>query len=186
MSEQRRLLAVRSTVFVSSLGVMTALSLLAVSSAQERTWTSSDGNYSVQAAFVEFKDGNVSLRKTNGEVIQVPVSRLSVEDQAYVAEQPVDNDALSTARDVSSPPKSARTFTQLVQASNFLRTAPEVLRLYKTFLEDKNITDADRKTAEKQLPVWQRRAEQQMVRIGFRWLTSVAVSRGSSANREWY
>jgi S1-C subfamily serine protease len=172
MSEQRRFLVVRSTIFMLSLNVTTVIFLFAVLSAQERTWTSSDGNYSVEAEFVEFKDGNVSLRKTDGDLIKVPLSRLSAENQAYVVERSTNDDTLSTTTDVSSPRKWARTFTQLVQTSNLLRTAPEVVRLYSTFLEDESITDADRKAAEKQLLVWQGRAEQQMVRIGFRWLTS--------------
>ena len=49
-----------------------------------RTWTDCAGKYTVEADFVEFKEGHVHLRKQNGEVVSVPLERLSLADQRYV------------------------------------------------------------------------------------------------------
>ena len=47
-----------------------------------QTWTSSDGK-AIQASFAGMKDGDVLLKMaSNGEVFQVPLSRLSAESQA--------------------------------------------------------------------------------------------------------
>lgn len=47
-----------------------------------QTWTSSDGK-AIQATFAGMKDGDVLLKMaSNGEVFQVPLSRLSAESQA--------------------------------------------------------------------------------------------------------
>ncbi len=47
-----------------------------------QTWTSSDGK-AIQASFVGMKNGDVLLKMAaNGEVFQVPLSRLSAESQA--------------------------------------------------------------------------------------------------------
>ncbi len=49
-----------------------------------RTWTDSTGDYRVEAEFVSFKDGTVWLKKSDGEVITVPLDALSQTDQDYV------------------------------------------------------------------------------------------------------
>lgn len=49
-----------------------------------RTWTDSTGNHTVEAKFVEFKDGKVSLEKEDGTAIAVPVEKLSEADQRFV------------------------------------------------------------------------------------------------------
>ena len=138
--------------------IVMALSVGAASAMVVRTWKSHDGVHSIDAEFVECKDGRVSLRKGDGDVISVPVSRLSAEDQAYVIEQ------------TSLGPKK-RTFTQLTQASNRLHAATDVLRLYRLFIEDESVPEAEREAAKKQLPIWKERADKQMVRVGIRWVT---------------
>jgi hypothetical protein len=77
----------RITLALSVLPLVALTSLLLVAAPLDitRTWKSSDGVYSVDAELVEAKDGKVSLRKRNGVVIEVPLARLSAEDQAYVA-----------------------------------------------------------------------------------------------------
>ena len=137
------------------------LFLVAAMPAFARTWKSSDGAYSVDAEFVDFKDGTVSLRKPNGAVIRVPVSRLSAEDQAYVAEQAAADDG---------PPRRKPTYMRLAQSASSLRTAAEVLRMHKWFLQHEDIAETDRKAAEERLPVWEERAKKRMVRVGLRWL----------------
>jgi len=53
--------------------------------AEERTWRDSSGQYSVEAEFLGLAEGQVSLRKTTGEVIQIPVAKLSQTDRRWVA-----------------------------------------------------------------------------------------------------
>lgn len=62
--------------------------LIAISSvALARTWTDSTGKYRVEAEFVEFTDGNVKLKKTDGNIVSVPASKLSKADQQWVRDE---------------------------------------------------------------------------------------------------
>jgi len=54
---------------------------------KKRTWTDASGTYTVVAEFVSVADGNLTLKKESGELIEVPLSRLSDQDQAYVRER---------------------------------------------------------------------------------------------------
>ncbi len=49
-----------------------------------RRWSDATGKYSVEATFVELRDGNVRIRRKSGRVISVPIDRLSKADQRYV------------------------------------------------------------------------------------------------------
>jgi len=49
-----------------------------------RTWKDTTGKYTVEAELVESKDGIVRMRKQSGEVVSVPLDRLSLADQKYV------------------------------------------------------------------------------------------------------
>jgi hypothetical protein len=49
-----------------------------------RKWTDSIGKHTVEAEFVDFKDGKVWLKKEDGSVIPVPIERLSEADQQFV------------------------------------------------------------------------------------------------------
>lgn len=54
-----------------------------------RTWTSSDGQFSVVAAFVKLEDSQVHLkRKDNGKIITVPLTKLSFADQPFARPHP--------------------------------------------------------------------------------------------------
>lgn len=52
-----------------------------------RTWTSNDGR-KVEAVFAGFNAGQVALKLSNGQVVKVPLDRLSAEDQTLVRAQP--------------------------------------------------------------------------------------------------
>lgn len=60
-----------------------------------RTWTSSSGEYTVEADFVELKDGKVVLKKNDGNTIAVPLVKLSKTDKAFVAKQSDDQPAVN-------------------------------------------------------------------------------------------
>ncbi|MFH1268781.1 MAG: PQQ-binding-like beta-propeller repeat protein [Planctomycetota bacterium] len=52
-----------------------------------RTWTDSTGSYETQAALVKYEDGKVHLRKTDGKIIALSISKLSKADQRYVRQE---------------------------------------------------------------------------------------------------
>src|SRR5262245_44987777 len=56
-----------------------------VGSAEQRTWRSADGQYTVEGEFIEFKDAAVVMRRSDGQVITVQLDRLSEADRQYVA-----------------------------------------------------------------------------------------------------
>jgi len=57
------------------------LLLLAVSSALARKWTDNTGKYSVEAELVSSQGGQVTLRKPDGSVVVLPITRLSEADR---------------------------------------------------------------------------------------------------------
>jgi len=50
---------------------------------RKRTWTDSTGQFKVEAEFVELKDNFVSLKKSDGAVIRIPLDKLSADDQKF-------------------------------------------------------------------------------------------------------
>jgi len=86
---------VRSSFFSNCLFVSLILATLGVhgsargaASKQQpeyRTWTSADGNFTVEAKLIKVAGPLVHLqRKDNGRVIQVPISRISQKDRSFV------------------------------------------------------------------------------------------------------
>ncbi len=57
------------------------------SALQAREWTDSTGTYKVTAEFVTLRGNQVVLEKSSGEIISIPITRLSPLDQAYVRGQ---------------------------------------------------------------------------------------------------
>jgi len=52
-----------------------------------RTWTDTTGGFRVEAQLVDHDDGQVTLKKRDGQTIIVPLERLSEADRAYLAEE---------------------------------------------------------------------------------------------------
>jgi outer membrane protein assembly factor BamB len=52
--------------------------------AETRTWKDISGQFQIEAEYVDYAEGQVELKKTDGTVIKVPVSKLSSADQAIV------------------------------------------------------------------------------------------------------
>jgi hypothetical protein len=126
---------------------LTPLFLVAAPQVDTRSWKSSDGAYSIEAEYVGAKDGKVSLRKPNGDVIEVPLARLSAEDQAYVAKQAATNKQPSTPAAANSSRTQKQTFNQLLSLSSRLSVASDVVKAYKLFIQDEQIAESDRKAA---------------------------------------
>jgi uncharacterized protein with FMN-binding domain len=67
------------------------------SRAEVRTWSDSTGKFQTEAELVDFADGVVRLRKSDGQTISVPLEKLSVADQQFVeAQVPAASEPLST------------------------------------------------------------------------------------------
>ncbi|PQO39044.1 hypothetical protein C5Y96_04040 [Blastopirellula marina] len=74
---------------IKALMSLTVIFLLAVTSiASARTWKSSDGGYTVEAELVKVDGDKVALKRADGQVITVPLNRLSTEDQEFLKSQP--------------------------------------------------------------------------------------------------
>ncbi|MEK6238929.1 MAG: SHD1 domain-containing protein, partial [Planctomycetales bacterium] len=52
-----------------------------------RTWTDKSGKFSLEAEFIELKDGKVRLKKPDGKTFSIPLDKLSDADQAYARAQ---------------------------------------------------------------------------------------------------
>jgi len=52
--------------------------------AETRTWSDASGKYRIEAELVYAGDGNVRLKKTDGRVVTVPLSKLSDADRRFV------------------------------------------------------------------------------------------------------
>ena len=70
----------------ASLLLIAVLGLLA-SPALARHWTSRTGGFSVEAEFVELKDGNVVLKQNDGKLLIAPLDKLCPADVEYVNAQ---------------------------------------------------------------------------------------------------
>jgi formylglycine-generating enzyme required for sulfatase activity len=79
----RNCVVMKSSYSVVALLVM----VVCVPTALARKWTESTGKYTVEAEFVDFKDGKVRLKKESGTVVAIPLERLSAADQEWVKQQ---------------------------------------------------------------------------------------------------
>src|ERR1700722_2911695 len=61
-----------------------------------RVWHDRTGQFRVEAAFLGFSNGKLRLHKINGVVVEVPSSKMSVEDMRYVEKM--------TTKTPASPP----------------------------------------------------------------------------------
>ena len=52
--------------------------------AKLRTWTSSGGNYSIEARMVKSDETHVTLKKADGKTMRIEIARLSAADQKYI------------------------------------------------------------------------------------------------------
>jgi hypothetical protein len=70
-----------------TIGILFVTLLASVSDAEVRKWTDASGKYSLQAEFVEFREGNVQLRQADGRLVTIPLEKLSAADQEFVKQQ---------------------------------------------------------------------------------------------------
>jgi hypothetical protein len=74
--------------------LLVVLTLVLSSPVWSRTWTDTTGRYTIEADLVEVKDGNAMLKKPDGNVVAVPIARLSRADRQYLdSRRPADGGA---------------------------------------------------------------------------------------------
>jgi hypothetical protein len=64
--------------------MISSLMIVAAPPDSPRGWTDSTGEYSVEATLVEIEEDSVVLKKAGGDVITVPITRLSEADRRYL------------------------------------------------------------------------------------------------------
>ena len=66
---------------------------------ESRMWASADGRFTVKAELVEVRDDEIRLRRSDGQLISVPLSRISESDREYVRQtrETPPSDASSTS-----------------------------------------------------------------------------------------
>ncbi|MGD0653286.1 MAG: SHD1 domain-containing protein [Thermoguttaceae bacterium] len=74
--------------------------------AELRTWTDSTGKHTTEAEFVESKDGNIQLKKKDGSIINVPIEKLSENDQKWVKKQIELKNKLPSTKMLKEPKQS--------------------------------------------------------------------------------
>ncbi|MCE9608552.1 MAG: hypothetical protein K8U03_27010 [Planctomycetia bacterium] len=82
--------------------LLLVVAVISVASAADRQWTDASGSFSVKAELVEVKDGNVHLKKTDGEVIVVAVNKLSAADRNYLSSRPAGKPVANKPADSKS------------------------------------------------------------------------------------
>lgn len=73
-----------AAVMALTAGRVAAIGAEADSKPQRRTWTDKAGKFSVEATFIELRDGKVGLKRSDGQRVDVPLEKLSEVDVKYV------------------------------------------------------------------------------------------------------
>ena len=107
----------------SSLAILGfSFSCLSAQTPPLRTWTSSDGR-KLEAAFVDIEGDGVKMRLANGHTVQVPLARLSAEDQTFAKAQT----AAATAPGAAAPAPGEVSVSKTWPRSLSLPDKPEVI-----------------------------------------------------------
>lgn len=71
-------------MYIRFLTALLLTSIVWAPAALARKWTDSTGNFSLEAELVDFKDGKVRLKRTDGKIITVAFTKLSKPDQEFL------------------------------------------------------------------------------------------------------
>jgi S1-C subfamily serine protease len=133
--------------------------------AELRTWTAATGGYSVEADFVELVDGRVvRLKRAGGDVLDVPLDKLSAADQTYVKQKQAG---------AAAGPAGAKSerLTRATLEAERCRSAQDALRIYKVFAEAPESTAADRAAVAARIAELEPLAEKKLYRVAGKWIT---------------
>jgi len=71
--------------------------------AEQRTWKSASGGFTVEAELVDVSGGEVVLRRSDDVILNVPISKLSEADQQFVIKQMVPTETEDETETDSTP-----------------------------------------------------------------------------------
>jgi hypothetical protein len=102
-----------------------------VAFAAARTWKSGDGRFSTDAEAIGFQDGKVQLKKSDGNVIEVPLASLGEEDRRYVASRFPEAAKSGDSADAADYREWATSNGKFRTRAKFLGTSGNRVRLQK-------------------------------------------------------
>lgn len=157
-------------ILAAGAALLLAVAFVATANTGEvRTWSSATGTYKTEAELVELKeDGTIVLKKKDGSLITVPLSRLSDADQQYARAQNGSESTPATAGATRSQPRN--TPAEVEAEALKCRTAKDAVLMYRFYMAKPDLSDDQRAAAEAALEVWQKKATDNLVRVGTQWM----------------
>jgi WD40 repeat protein/mono/diheme cytochrome c family protein len=125
----------RPTPLLVRLAWMMAWMMALCFPAVAREWTDSTGSFKVEAEFVAVRGTNVILEKTNGQIITLPIERLSTSDQAFLRELQAEMQkpsavATMPGKESTEPSRSNR--PKIAPSANGLELAEQTEQILRT------------------------------------------------------
>lgn len=114
-----------------------------------RTWTDDTGAFQVEADLVSVNGNNVTLKKPDGQVVAVPLNRLSADDRKFVADylkelknpqQPVKSEKPAVDKALEAEVQAEFVETPLSEALRFLSSQAKVPILIREVPTDTPVT----------------------------------------------
>jgi S1-C subfamily serine protease len=145
--------------------------LATIAKAEMRTWTAAVGGFKTEAEYVELKAGNVvGLRLKDGSLRDVPLSKLSEADQAYVRQKSGQEAPTAPAAEQKSEADATKALKAVDDEAERSKTAEEAVLLFNMFLADGTNPESVRAMAREKLAEWQKRVDQGLVHFGRKWV----------------
>lgn len=162
---------------------------LLATSGLARPWSDATGKHRTEAELVEQLADKVRLKTPAGKIIEVPLERLSAADREYLRDlgKSAGNAAQSEKKSAAAAQGEAtaqgsarlsigiKTFQELERLATKQQALSTVLQLYKLFLNDPQVSEAEKQLARDRLPYWEDLASGDAVRIGTRWVTGAQL-----------
>lgn len=148
--------------------------------AELRVWTSADGLHTTIAELVRVEDDIAVLKKANGDLVRVPVTRLSKSDRAYLRGSRIADDDTSESVPSDTKRRSDLTTAEAVEREAAqARTAADALLVYEFALALDALPTSERRKVEDRMQHWIDLADKGMVRLGNRWVPEEEAERAT-------
>jgi hypothetical protein len=142
----------------------------ATAGGEMRSWSSASGNYQAEAELQQLhEDGTVVLKKKDGAVVKVPLSKLSLADQEYLRKHANINASTDT-RSTTPPAETPKSIADVEQEAQQCRTAKQAVLVYSFYLAKPHLSAQQRAAAEASLESWKKKADDGLVRLGNEWM----------------
>lgn len=121
-------------------------------------------------------------RKSDQQIIKVPLKKLRAADQDYA--QSLATLSARLSKNISEEKSAARTASELSRTTQAFKLASDVLKGYELFMHDASIPVEEKSKAQNLLKIWRERTNAQMIRAGKEWLTPAALNEAESKEKE--